>query len=368
MSTTLFLYLARRFLGTLAAGVAMVLVLVLLVDLVEILRRAGNGRATFAEALGLAALHSLPAALTTFPFVFMLAALASFLRLARSSELVVTRASGVSVWRLLAPAVLCAAFLGVFAFAIVNPLAAAMLQRFERLEARYLKGQESLLSLSREGLWLRQAGPEGQTVIRARSTDSAGTELRGVSFFEFGRQNELRARTEAERAILEPGAWRLEGVTAWRFDPADAAAPPVLSNAATAELATDLTSDRILDSFASPAAISFWDLPGIIATLRASGFSATRHVLHLQSELTRPLFFAAMVLIGAAFSMRHIRFGGVAWMLLGATLTGFSLFFLSDIAQALGASGAIPTLVAAWVPPTAAALLAMGLLLHLEDG
>jgi lipopolysaccharide export system permease protein len=84
--------------------------------------------------------------------------------------------------------------------------------------------------------------------------------------------------------------------------------------------------------------------------------------------LAIPVVFFAMVLIGAAFSMRHVRFGGLGYMALGCVLSGFGYFFLSDIAAALGASGAVPVLIAAWAPPLSAVLLALGLLLHLEDG
>ena len=75
-----------------------------------------------------------------------------------------------------------------------------------------------------------------------------------------------------------------------------------------------------------------------------------------------------MVLIGAAFSMRHARFGGLGIMALGCVMSGFGFFFLSDIANALGASGAVPVPLAAWAPPFSAVLFAVGLLLHLEDG
>ena len=55
-------------------------------------------------------------------------------------------------------------------------------------------------------------------------------------------------------------------------------------------------------------------------------------------------------------------------MMLFAVLAGFSLYFLKDFAESLGGSGAIPIMAAAWTPPLAAILLALGLLLHLEDG
>jgi lipopolysaccharide export system permease protein len=75
-----------------------------------------------------------------------------------------------------------------------------------------------------------------------------------------------------------------------------------------------------------------------------------------------------MVLLAAGFTMRHVRHGGVGKMVLAAVLAGFGIFFLRNFAQVLGASGQIPVAIAAWSAPVATVLLAVGLLLHLEDG
>ena len=75
-----------------------------------------------------------------------------------------------------------------------------------------------------------------------------------------------------------------------------------------------------------------------------------------------------MPAVVSAFALRPARFGQVGVMMLFAVLAGFSLYFLKDFAESLGGSGAIPIMAAAWTPPIAAILLALGLLLHLEDG
>ncbi len=48
-------------------------------------------------------------------------------------------------------------------------------------------------------------------------------------------------------------------------------------------LPTDLTVDRVQESFASPDTLSVWALPGFISLLERSGFSAIRHRLHFQT-------------------------------------------------------------------------------------
>ena len=133
-------------------------------------------------------------------------------------------------------------------------------------------------------------------------------------------------------------------------------------------LPTDLTVHRVQESFASPDTLSVWTLPGFIRLLERSGFSAIRHQLHFQTLLALPLLAGTMALVSAGFSMRPARRGGVARMIGSGVLAGFSLFTVSKIAEQFGQSGALPPVMAAWAPTGAGLLLAITLLLHLEDG
>jgi lipopolysaccharide export system permease protein len=374
MPGTLWLYIARRFLMAALGAFAAVFVLVVVLDLVELIRSNTRGLAGFGELIGMALLHAPSVTITAAPFTLLLAAMTAFAMLARSSELVVTRAAGVSVWRLIAPALACAAGLGVFAFAVYNPLASAFATKFETLEQRYFERTSSRLAVSGDGLWLRQGGEDGQTVIRAMRASSTVQRLWDVSIFQFDDSDRLYRRLDARTATLGDRAWHLGGVLSWELGnaaPGDREAAMVETRAMPVEemqIPTDLTVEHIQDSFAAPETIGFWKLPGFIALLDESGFSSNRHRLHWLRLLSQPVVFVAMVLIGAAFSMRHLRFGGLGFMALGCVIAGFGYFFISDIANALGASGAVPVMLAAWAPPFSAVLLALGLLLHLEDG
>ncbi|MEL6424731.1 MAG: LPS export ABC transporter permease LptG [Pseudomonadota bacterium] len=368
MTWTISSYIVRRFGMTLLLAFGGFYFLVVLGDLIELSRKASNSSIEGAPLLSMAMLHAPSVMNKALPFVVLLASLAAFLRLARSSELVVTRAAGISAWRLLTPPVLLAIGLGIFAFAAYNPIAATALSRYEALELKYFKGRSSLLAISREGLWLRQAEDDGQTVIHALRANPDGTELIGATFFVFDTESRLVRRIQAQVAALEPGQWALDGGRNWSLSQGTDGTALSEERFVRLTIPTELTANRILESFADPESLSFWDLQGFIETLEASGFSSTRHRLYQQTEMAKPLLFAAMVLLGAAFSMRHARFGRTGIMVLGCVLSGFGLFFISDITQALGSSGAIPVILAAWVPPMTAHLMAMGLLLFFEDG
>jgi len=364
---TLSLYIARRFLATLAVVFGVFFGIMLLIDTIDQLRRLNESEAGLMAALHLAALNVPESLYRILPLIVVLAAVALFMALARSSELVVVRAAGRSGLRFLIAPVLTALVCGLLAVAVLNPLVAATGKLYDTAQASIARSGESVLSVSANGLWLRQGDGSGQTVIQAARTNQDGTQLYGVTFLLFDAEGLPTARLEAEVATLEPGAWRLEGAKRWDL----AQANPEQSSQRLPDgstLPSDLTREGIRDSFGSPSAIPFWSLPSYIASLEKAGFSARSHQVWFQMELAQPLLLAAMVLIAAGFTMRHTRFGKTGTLVLLAILAGFAIFFLRNFAQVLGENGQIPVALAAWTPPLAAIMMALGLLLHLEDG
>ena len=363
---TLSAYLARRFLGAFGIVLAVFVALLYLIELAEQMRRLAGTPAGLPGALELAGLN-LPAALyRILPLVTILAAIALFVGLARSSELVVIRAAGRSGLRALVAPALTALAIGGLAVAALNPVVAATARISEAREAVLTGAERSALSVSREGLWLRQGGESGQVVIHAARANEDATELFAATFLAFGADGRPERRVTAARARLADGAWQLEDAKDW---PLDAANPErdATRHAALA-LPSTLTAERIRDGFGRPADLSIWEAQDFVAALDAAGLSSRKHRVWIQTELALPLLLAGMVLVGAGFTMRHVRFGGTGTMVLMAMAGGFGIYFLRNFAQVLGENGQIPTLLAAWGPPTAAVMLSLALLLHLEDG
>ncbi len=365
---TLYYYIARKFfLNLVRVQIALLAVLLLFVttDVMRFFSERGVEPKVYIQLISV----SLPESLSTvFPLVVLLGSMFTFLGMSRSSELVIVRASGVSALKtLLAPAIVTI-LIGLITIAAWNPILAATIRKTSEIRAEYTGQGGNQMSISREGLWLRQTGENSNFIIQARNSSRNGDILYGVRFHEFSTEGDLVRRIEATRAELQPGAWKLFAATQWRFldknlfETADIRPYPEIV------LPTDLTSDRILSSFAAPKTISIWNLPAFINQLNASGFSAVRHEVFLQSQYATPLTLIAMMLIGAAFSLKHIRFGNVGVMALLAILSGFLMFAVKNVAESLGQAQEVPILLATWAPPMAAALFALAFVLHLEDG
>lgn len=362
LSPTLSWYIGKRFLGGFLLALVALGSIIFLVEIIELLRRASSRpEVTFQLILQMTALKFPHTLQKVVPFAVLFGGMFVFWRLSRSSELVVARASGVSVWQFLTPPVMVAVLIGVIFVTAVNPLASTMLLKYDALDADYFKGQSSQLAVSRSGMWLRQSQDGTQSVIHAVRMTSANMTLRDVTVYLFDDKNRFARRLDAPEARLMKGRWQLKNVLVTTPGKPSARQPIY-------DLPTNWTAAKIKNSFSPPETLSFWHLPGFIELLDRAGFTATRHRVYWYSLLAIPLMLAAMILIAASFSLRFARRGGVSILIGSGVIFSFFILFLSDVVHALGLADTIPALLAAWTPATVTLLIGLSILLHIEEG
>lgn len=361
---TFFFYIARHFFGWCTAVFLGMLSIVFILDYVELIRRAGTRpEATLLVLLEMAALKQPYMAQQIMPFAILFGTMMAFWRLTRSHELVVARAAGISAWQFLTPPLMGAFIVGITVVTVFNPIGSVMQASYEQLDNRIMHGGGEQLTLTRSGLWLRQSDDQGNhAIVHADGFVASERAMQDVMIlFLVDDDTKLVKRIDAKEALLGDGVWHVIDGNEWEpgkpLQPFD-----------RLEVATNLTSRKIQESFASPETMSFWELPGFISLLDNSGFSSQRHRLYFNALLARPFLYAAMVLIAASFSLRMQRRGGTTLMIAAGVGSGFALYFLSDVVFALGLSATISIVLAAWTPTGITWLLGTSLLLHLEDG
>ena len=360
-SWTLYRYLALQFFIGGAMVYAVFLALAFSIDIVNLLNRTAGHEVSTAVVIGMAVLQLPDLGQKMMPFAILLGGVFTFVRLSRSQELVAARAAGISAWDFMLPPLTVAVLIGVVAVTMFTPLSARMFAQFAGLEARYIKGEASQLSISQNGLWLRQGDEKSQSVIHALHVTDQGQHLENVVVFLYGDGDKFLGRIDAQSAQLGDQSWLLSDAYV-----SDASGAPVRH--AQYSLATTLTAAQIQDSAASPDTISFWDLPGYIRAAQAAGFSATRQQLYLYTLYALPILFAAMVFMAASFSLKPSREGGVIKVILLSAACGFGVYFFSDMTRVMGQSGTLPILLAAGAPAIASIFIGMTLVFNQEDG
>lgn len=363
---TLSLYIGRHYLVTVLLTLLGLLVIAGLLDAVELIRRSAAKEEIPFGAVMEMIIFKVPAmAEQLVPFAGLIGGMIALSRLTRTHELIIARAAGVSVWQFLMPALLAMLLFGSVFVMAYNPVSSTMLARFEKLELKYFSGRTSMLAVSPSGLWLRQVEEgdkkEKEHIIHALSLTDKGMRLSHVTIFTFDGDAHFLSRIDAETATLEKGHWLVrDALVTTPGEPAYRLPYKVLD--------TELTVSQLQDSFASPNTLSFWQLPGFIRSLEAAGFSALRHKMHWHGMLSVPFMLCAMAFLAAAFSLRMPRRGRARTLVVAGIFSGFLFFFISYIIHALGESGSLPPVAAAWAPTLIVMMIGGAVLLHMEDG
>jgi len=361
MGKTLARYFGMRFLGAVAAAFAGTLVLVAMVDFIEMLRRSSHLKDVSALFVAQITIYRIPYLTERIiPFAVLVGAMSCYLNLSRRLELVVARAAGISAWQFIAPAVLIAVLIGLAETTVYNPVSAIMREESTRLEAELFRRERNFHDVT-SGFWLRQQSDKGHAIINAKNSRQQGLELAGVTVFRLDEAGRFKDRIEAKNATLETGHWRLEDARV--YDEQSAPATHAVLN-----VATSLTAAQVRENFATPDAVSFWQLSAYISLAENAGLAAAGYRLQLYQLLAQPFYLAAMVLLAAAVSLRLFRSGGVQKMVLGGVGAGFLLYVMSKVTGDLSKAGLMPPIVAAALPVLFGGLTGVVTLLYQEDG
>lgn len=356
-------YVMWRTLAMVAAALAVIGLIIVLIDFVELSRDVGGrAEAGFVQVLGLTLMKSPSTILLLLPFTFLFGVLGAFVALNRRSELIAMRAAGVSAWRFIFPAAAAAFVIGVLVVTVVSPLTSLLNADFEGVRARLLNQGNA----QPDGdIWLRQGDGNTQVVISARGRLPDGVGLREATFQVHAVRPDgatmFIRRIEAREARLEPGRWVLTGVR-------DATPGAQAATIATTSIPSTLDPKWALARLASADTVPFWGLPAAILRTEQAGFSGNAYRLRFHQLLATPLMYAAMAVLAAAFSLRLLRLGGLPALAGTGVAVGFVFFFLAQLCGALGRADIIPPFAAAWTPPLLAVLAGFTLLCYTEDG
>ena len=299
---------------------------------------------------------------TLMPFIVLSATMITFYRLNQTQEIVAARTAGLSIWQLLKGLIAYMLTFGLLQLIILNPFSAAMSKRYMNLDALYFAGTSGRISISEEGLWLREITSDRQSIIHTTYVQPQTKTFKEVTFHNFLPDGSYKARIDADSAILHSGYWELNNTTVWEGQEGTS------TKNSTMKIPTSLTIEKIQDNNTDPETISFWSLPKFIDILDKSGLSSVTYRVYWHGQIAKLGMMLSMILLAATFGIRPVRQRGTFMYITFGIGSGFVLYFLNDIVYALGVGGQIPILLAAWAPALIMALLSLSFLLHLEDG
>lgn len=360
----IYLYLGRHYLVALMSLIVALLSLMALFDGIELLRQFAKYSDSISPMIGYLTLLKIPEnLLVTAPFITLYAALFSLFILDRHQELIALRAAGASLWHMMVPYIILAFSMGVLLTFLIQPISAVAARQYSILQEKYLKNEQTLVTILSHGIWLRQTQQgqnPGYILMHARQVEVPNWTLQDITVFHFTPDHHLTLRQEARQATLDKGAWILENVT-------ELGTQKEISAAQTRILPTTLTARDLQDRFTQPDTVPIWSMPGFMTVLQKSGLPTLRFEMDMGKLLVLPFFLASLVFIAGAIAFRPPRQGQITVRAVIGITAGFIVFFVSQFIQALGLSGQLPPLMTIIAPALISLSAGIMAILFLED-
>ena len=349
-------YIVRTVLAAVVMVTAVLLVLVGLFLFINEQGQVGTGDYTSLKALRFVALN-LPGQLFEFlPVGALIGSLMGLGALARTSELTVMRAAGISKQRI-AMAVALAGVLLVGVAALAGEWLAPSLSQLAR-EQKAFSRFANVSFAGQGGAWIR----DGALLVKAeqRATDGA---FAGFTVFDLSGDNALVSVGRAASAVEQPGeGWLLKDYAESRFD----GQRVVSRNDASRVLSTRASAEFLGVAATDPMDLSIRALRNVIGYLSANGQDVHDYRFALWSRVARcaAIFFG--VLLAVPFVFGSLRSAGAgARGVLGLAL-GLSWFMLEKVVQNGTAAFGLDPVLLAWAPTGALGLLVGTLLLKMR--
>lgn len=363
---TLNKYIAVQVLLSILLAFLIITSIIMLVDFVETSRNLGSETdASMMAVLYITFLNMPMLVEQTIPFVVLFGVMGAFFNLNRHSELIVLRASGLSAWRFLKPAMILTALLGAVWAMAFNPLASLSQAKHKDIVNRITSGGAPMKT-DKKDIWLREGNADGYLVIHALSANIEEHTLFDVVFYTFEKMSdgpaEFATRLDAEKAELSKnGFWKLSTVT----ENQDGKVPRLFTRISKP---TTISWETLRTQSQTGQNPPFWQINAEIRKAKNAGFDTSRLVMHLHKLLALPLTLIAMAVIAAGASLNMAREGGTLRLLIAGGALGFGVYFIDNLVGAFGETGTLPPVVAAWSVPLLVLSCGLTFLSWVEDG
>ena len=293
----------------------------------------------------------------TLPMSSLLAALLGMSTLAGGSELIALKSLGVPFKRILRPVIFASLIVSIAAISLnetlvpMTSVAADRLMRYEIMKNQAAAVQEKVFLKTEEKGALKR-------VLYIDRMDTSQGVMSGVIIHEFENDRMVRTLT-AQKGVWQkeskdaPGQWWIEDGRL--YDVKEDGQVNLLLKFSRQILALNLSPEQLQRSTRKPADMSAHELWAYIKqadAIGANGRNLSRLWVMFHLKLAVPWACVIMAVLGAGFGAvqkgRGRSGSGVGFGI--SVVIVFAYYVVMSMCRALGESGALPALLAGWMP------------------
>ena len=327
------------------------IILIFFIDLIELFRRSSNKigvnhllKADFIDLAGMTSLKIIGNIQKILPFAALIGSIACFYQWRKKNYYVISKASGVSLWKILSPILVCFFFVGLFSIIVLSPFSTLMNKKYENLETLFFgKVNVQELSFDTKGFWIKHISEKRNLIINANKIDEKTNTLFDLNIFEYDNAKIFKKKVKAQK-----GKFSSQKLLLYNVQSIDENYK--LTSLKNFSYSINFDSSQLSVATKKPEKIFLLDFPYYLIKMKSYGLNISKHLIYFFKLICQPFLIISMILLSASLMLRSnerkIEVGIVSLSL----VVGFSLYFIGDFIFALGFLEKIPPLLAGFGP------------------
>jgi lipopolysaccharide export system permease protein len=324
-------------------------------DLLQELDNLGKGTYTFGKILLFVVLSMPGHVYDVMPVAVLVGCMLSLGQLARHSELVIFRVSGISIVNialLLLRVGLLFTLITFFVGELITPISEKMAQRMRIKETDSVVAQDF-----RSGLWVK----DGRNFVNVESVLPDAT-LLNIHIYEFDEKSRLVMTSNAKSGRFENDNWQLKDVTKTFFEPENIR----VVQEKTSDWYSLIRPELLNILLVLPEKMSAWNLYSYIQHLTINKQKTTRYEIAIWAKMVYPLACLVMVILALPFSFLQQRDTGISTKIFFGMMLGVTYQILNRVFVHLGLLNDWPPLFSAIMPTILFLLVGVSMLYTVE--
>ncbi len=324
-------------------------------DLIQELEALGKGSYGLSKILLFVLLSAPGHVYDVMPVAVLVGCMYSLGQLARYSELVVLRVSGLSIFDIAVLLLKIGAIFTIITFLIgelVTPFSEKTAQRMR------IKATDSVVAQEfRSGLWVK----DGNSFINVEEVLPDAT-LLNIHIFDFDKNAKLISTRNAKAGEFKHESWKLKDVTDTSFGKDSVK----VSQSSEATWHSLIRPELLNVLLIMPEKMSAWNLYTYINHLSINKQKTTRYEVALWAKMIYPLACMVMVVLALPFGFAQQRAAGASTKIFVGIMLGVMYQILNRVFAHLGLLNDWPPLFSAIMPTIMFLMAGVAMLFYVE--
>jgi len=219
-----------------------------------------------------------------------------------------------------------------------------MMKYYEQTKSDYSRDIDHLVSINKNGLWIKENMSNGFRIISADETRN--NILKDISIFDLDKNYDLKEKIFAKYANIEENKWVLKEVTIHKFnnDLTDE------SFKKTFAIYSEYNFEKINSLFKNFDTMSFLDLILDYQKLQDRGYDKSHLDQNLNSMLSMPFFLFIMTALASILTMNTLKKSNNFRFMITGIIACVGIYYFKDLSLALGQTDRSSLSLSAWIP------------------